>query len=400
MSQSSKRAKKRRSTQQQSLQEQSGLVTSQVSPGSVPVTFQAALGSTDEPSGDEPVRGQELAPLSFKELSDRYGLGFELLRRMGYGSGPNGLSLRAGSLQAPLQARRNQGRQGLAADAESDFPSLDTQESQEPQTTEDLTALLSSVLADMREAGDTEEAEELQHMASFCHLKGEALEDVPRPKRRPLKRKVLEESRNIGTEHGQAASGDIQAEMEALRAVHQSFSSEEFPVELERQAEHLQWNRRWRKELGSYEEFLDRQGSELRTVRCPAGHTLVLPRWSQQSASQVPPGLRSRYVAWCRQQRLAASGKAKRKWKHLEKTFARLCPCSEESTNCIAESSKSSAAEPASQAHQAKTKDKAAAPQREQAELAKIPSASPAEDEVDAPDLGWTIDTEGLESEV
>ena len=84
-----------------------------------------------------------------QELSKTYGLGFLLLQRMGYAFG----ALKPGALQAPLAAKANVGRQGLAQEAPPEAPA-------EAPRAEDLSQLLAQTLRSMRQAGDVEEAEE------------------------------------------------------------------------------------------------------------------------------------------------------------------------------------------------------------------------------------------------
>lgn len=82
------------------------------------VLFTPASHPEVDPANDAPIemdRSHELDPLSHDELSKKYGVGFSILRRMGY----SGAGLKPGGLQAPLAARANVGRQGLAEAAES-----------------------------------------------------------------------------------------------------------------------------------------------------------------------------------------------------------------------------------------------------------------------------------------
>ncbi|CAK9118768.1 unnamed protein product [Durusdinium trenchii] len=168
--------------------------------GRTTTTFQQATEATSESSPQEAgdSRKDELEPLSQEELSKKYGLGFALLQRMGYSAGA---PLAPGALVAPLAAKANPGRQGLTEEAEP--------EAQEPDPS-DLTGLLDQTLRSMREAGDLEEAEELQRLASFC---GGGLEGNPLPK--PKRRRPRDE---------RADDGD------ALAEILRQFRSPEFPA--------------------------------------------------------------------------------------------------------------------------------------------------------------------------
>ena len=249
-------------------------------------------------------RSDELEPLSHEELSAKYGLGFSILRSMGY----SGAGLKPGSLQAPLAARANAGRQGLAEAAETAETAEDggvptRQEPDEPAV--DLTRLLSQTLRSMREAGDDEEASELEHMATFCNLQGEALEAL-QPKRPKRKRQIQE------------VSLDRAAEEAAVKCVLGCFEEADFPVEMQEQARALKWKKRWATSLGSFEEFVARHGPELRAIECPGGVSLLLPRHPLPNEDL----LQRKCFDFC-QARARSVGKCqgRRKWQHIIKTL-------------------------------------------------------------------------------
>ena len=285
------------------------------------VLFTPASIPEVDPANDatfEMDRSRELDPLSHDELSEIYGVGFSILRRMGY----SGAGLKPGSLQAPLAARANVGRQGLAeAQPESSGPGASTgqEELQEPAV--DLTNLLSQTLRSMREAGDDDEANELQHLATFCNLQGEreTLETMlPRSaskrKRRPTEKTGPVEKARL--DHDEAS---------ALRCLLGCFQNSNFPVEWQEQARFLKWNKNWAPSVGSFEAFVARHKPELHAVACPGGLSLLLPRKEQEESTEEC--LQRKCIDFCQQQAHAAGrGKCqgRRKWQHLLKTLQRI----------------------------------------------------------------------------
>ena len=269
------------------------------------VQFTPAGHAHEDPTADEAQldkgRNDELEPLSHEELSEKYGVGFAILCRMGY----SGKGFKPGSLHAPLAARANVGRQGLAEATEAGEVAAPGQgPDSELSEAVDLTLLLSQTLRSMREAGDDEEASELQHLATFCNLQGEALEALePRPKR---KRKAAQPDR----------VGDA-ADESAMRCILESFRDQDFPVEMQEQARHLKWNKRWAAALGNFHEFVARHEAELRVIACPGGVSLLLP-WQRQ-----PGPTEQRLEQSCLQLCHAHRGKSQagRKWKHMTKTL-------------------------------------------------------------------------------
>eukprot|EP00933_Yihiella_yeosuensis_P021906 TRINITY_DN17271_c0_g1_i3.p1 TRINITY_DN17271_c0_g1~~TRINITY_DN17271_c0_g1_i3.p1 ORF type:complete len:319 (-),score=91.61 TRINITY_DN17271_c0_g1_i3:339-1295(-) len=191
------------------------------------------------------------------------------------------------------------------------------------QEPDDLNDLVSSAIKAMQQAGDFEEAEDIQRLANFCSLEAELIEEMRpmRPKKRP--RQSLEED-------GSAAMAEAGAE--AMKCLLRGFSDEEFPVELDDQASTLRWNKRWRRELGSFKEFVESHDDALQMINCPGGFCLVLPR---RRSEDYPEGVigngtgssccTGKYLDWCRQQRVSAKGKFKQKWRHVETTIGRLC---------------------------------------------------------------------------
>merc|ERR1740123_1678366 len=167
----------------------------------------------------------------------------------------------------------------------------------------------------MREVGDADEAAELQNLASGVGFESklpalESIEDMSEPERccNRKRRKGLSQSIPSATIEQEA----LQALLKGLR------EPGYFPVELVEQAQTLRWQHRWAAHLGSYDEFVERHSSKtLRIVHCPKPHgPLVLP--AEVSSLGCDWSGRQRYTAWCRAHRQAATGKVKRKWKHLE----------------------------------------------------------------------------------
>ncbi|CAE8635361.1 unnamed protein product [Polarella glacialis] len=394
--------------------------------------FAAASAGTEdigaEEAEDNDAVSRELAPLSTSELSSRYGMGFELLRRMGYSGsaagGDSGIAggMRADSLQAPLLALKNPGRRGIVAATEEDAAEEQLRSAAALHEPESLDDLVTRTLAAMREAGDDEEACEIQRMAAFCSMEAGFLSDLPRP-RMPKKRRRPE-----AEQHWQE---DLEEEKEALELVLRSLFDEHFPVDLEEQGKRLRWDRKWRPSLGTYDDFAERHEDDLRVVRCPAGFALVLPK-RRPSSSNCGSWSCERYLTWCRQQRLGAKGKLKKKWKHLELTVERLCKgfqdslwhtrdehkeADEECTPLVAES----ADEQHRQKGAAASRDRQAAGrprvfkrakaakgaqnqgaewEEVQEELEKAPEQKEEEEaeEEEAVDLGWAIDIGSCET--
>jgi len=265
--------------------------------------------SAKPPSGDQVTdhqAPQSLESLAAPELSATYGRGYELLCRMGYGGG----GLRADSLQAPLRPHNHgKSRRGLGMEAVVHAPVCSAVNAA-AGAGDDMQTLLRSVLSSMQQAGDEEEAAELSLLAaSIGNL--ETLGE-PAPKRQRRRCDVLsatyEKERCSGI-----PSNLVTTLLESLR------SDDSFPVELGPQAHKLRWKQKWQDEFGTYEEFLEMHKTLFRVISCPRPHgPLVLPRDHLGSGAQ-------RYVAWCHARRVDASGKEKRKWKHIESLVQRVC---------------------------------------------------------------------------
>jgi len=191
-----------------------------------------------------------------------------------------------------------------------------------PESPEFMKSLLRQVLATMREVGDADEAAALQNLASGVGFTSnlpalESIEDACERERSCNKKR----RRSPGQSIPSAA-----VEQEALQALLQGLREPGyFPVELLEQAQTLRWQHLWAARLGSYSEFVERHSSNaLRIVHCPKPHgPLVLP--AEASSLGCDWSGRQRYTAWCRAHRQAATGKAKRKWKHIEGVVFRLC---------------------------------------------------------------------------
>ena len=276
------------------------------------VQFTPASVADEDPVADQMQANQgrkdELEPLSHEEMSQTYGIGFSILRRMGY----SGAGFKPGSLHAPLAARANAGRQGLMQAAEAE----ESQKLEDPpeQPAVDLTKLLSQTLRSMREAGDDDEACELEHLATFCNLQGGALEalEPSRPKRKRKTEKIP-----------LIKPGDA-ADEQALTCLLKCFEDQNFPVELQEQSEHLRWQACWGATHGCLEDFVARQEGQLRIVMCPGGARILLPRQPQSESTEKL--LRQKCMDFCVKQRAQFAGKcqARRKWQHLIKTLATL----------------------------------------------------------------------------
>ncbi|CAK0844063.1 unnamed protein product [Prorocentrum cordatum] len=154
---------------------------------------------------------RELEPLGAGEMSALYGKGFELLRRMGYSSGPLGTatagsassrlaaSVGAGSvssdavgvpgapgsvagaaggaaggeasrrgLVAPLRAEQRLGRAGLGAEGRGTEADPELRPPTAAGADRPIESLVQEAIAAMCEAGDDEEAAELRRLASCC----------------------------------------------------------------------------------------------------------------------------------------------------------------------------------------------------------------------------------------
>merc|ERR1719506_3437459 len=93
--------------------------------------------------------------ISSAQLSATYGKGFELLQRMGFTAGSQGL--RADSLAAPLRAH-NQGRSrmGVQGEEEGSSPPFVAAPNVAQGASRPMNELLMEVLASMQENGDAE----------------------------------------------------------------------------------------------------------------------------------------------------------------------------------------------------------------------------------------------------
>lgn len=278
-------------------------------------------------------RPDVLDALSTAELSETYGKGFELLRRMGF-SGAQGL--REDSLHAPLRAH-NQGRSrkgvhGVAEDCEPKHS--------EPILSigagKSLTDLLQEVLSSMHNEGDDEEAEELKRLAACVGLDGSLTSAVEPPRKRPCRQSpgaVL--SGDSSTTSSSEDEDDLEKTPEEKRKIAavlgQLCGTEDFPVTLEQQVQRLRKDGLWDFDADAYEVFVARH-DEFNLIRCPGSQgPLVLPRLERMAgSSRWCHG--AKYVNWCHEHRLCATGKSKKKWKHLESVVDRACrggPCVE-----------------------------------------------------------------------
>lgn len=284
-----------------------------------------------------------LDSLTTAEMSAKYGKGFELLQRMGFKANACG-GLRPDSLQAPLLAY-NQGRsrRGVQVEEEDLPPSIAPYSG--PVSKLPISDLLADVLRSMRDVGDDSEAEQLEQLANCVGFEG-SLKAFGAPaegtrKRKKKKARMAPEARVLMQASSSSSDSDGDSvdhaalasplEREAAAIVlKEMIDDQTFPVELDGQAEHLRWKGRWARELGAYEDFVERRSDLFRLVRCPWPHgALVLPlhvpgERSPCTNSAVWAG-GEKYAAWVHDKRLAATGKGKRKWKHLEKIVSRLC---------------------------------------------------------------------------
>lgn len=264
-----------------------------------------------------------LDSLDPSELSALYGKGFHLLKGMGFSAG----GLRADSLQAPLKAH-NQGRSRRG---------VQSLEVQAPVAVTPILAagmgkpigqLLKQVLESMREAGDDDDAEELNSLAACVGMEG-SLHSLG-ASWRERKRKPCPD---ISSSSSEESSEEVKAcaltpsplEQEAIDAVlHVFFGGCDFPVELTEQAQQLRWGECWHPRIcRDYGDFVERFPDLFGVVPCPRPSVaIVLPLI-------VPSGFcwnsTGRYASWCKERRLNATGKAKQKWKQVENKVKHLC---------------------------------------------------------------------------
>lgn len=286
------------------------------------------LAATPAPSGDaapakaETVAPKVLEPLDAGALSATYGLGYDMLKRMGFTGG----GLKTEALQTPLRAHNQgtsrRGVQGAGEEAEADAAFSPGESPLARGAGAPLSKLVQDAVRAMREAGDDGDADELQRLALFALRPGseELCGGASPPPASDSEESAPEAPVHPGTR---------ERDQDALSAVLNGLlHSSSFPVEASEQATELGWRRRWKGRLGPYIVFAERHKESLRVVRCPApAGALVLPALEPAPAGSVggpwPGG--SQYTAWCRAQRRAATGKAKRKWQHVEKLVARYC---------------------------------------------------------------------------
>jgi len=355
---------------------------------SAAVEFRAATGTSDQ---DKKRLPDVLEPLDSAELSATYGRGFELLRRMGFktSDGDEASGLRKGSLATPLRAVDNgTSRRGVtgAGEEQKEEDEKDTAGAVS-ESPEFMKSLLRQVLATMREVGDDDEAAELQRLAFGVGFTStspalETIEDLSEPERCRTSKRRRGPSQSI-------ASATV--EQEALEALLQGLRGPgHFPVELTEQAQMLRWKHRWAAQLGSYEEFVERHnGESLRAVHCPKPHgPLVLP--AEASSLGCDWSGRTRYTSWCRERRQGATGKTKRKWKHLEGVVFRLCggngsrpPRETTNAGCAAEAVAAAAAQALQPAVTPPTSDATACDRRPCDEASSVDGES---------GLGWVED--------
>lgn len=313
------------------------------------------IEDSTRPSATSSAVPRMLELLTASQLSATYGKGFELMKRMGF-SPDSGLGLRADALAAPLKAH-DQGRSRRGLQGASEVPQPPPSVARRAgRPTDDL---LAEVLAAMRKVGDEAAAEELLRLATGVRLHGDVDDnDVPTgagrpctgaaPRRRGMggSRAVvpgLEASSSCGGSDSEASSGSAPprprpGEDRAVAIVLKRMTSDGvFPVLLEEQARALMWKGRFAAALGSYEEFLQRRCDAFRIVRCPGdgrggGSTgaLVLP--AEGRGGGISTG---KYSMWVQRQRAAAGGKAKNKWRHVERVVVRMC-CAFESEPGVA----------------------------------------------------------------
>lgn len=259
----------------------------------------------DDSAEPTKLKSRGLDPLSDGELFATYGKGLDLLKRMGFAVGSG---LRNGSLKTPLRPH-SQGKSKLGVQSAEELPAPEPSVS--VGADRPTTALLTAVLASMREAGDNAEAEDLQRLAACVPFSSQELECAS-----------PSETESNSDDNVAVPSA---AAREAIAAVLDGLCCDEaFPIEASEQAIKLRWTKRFRGRLGSYEDFLERFGEDqLRVVPCPAPHgTLVMPRLREGGGS--PWTGSARYIAWCQDRRRNASGKAQRKWRHVEAMITRF----------------------------------------------------------------------------
>lgn len=275
----------------------------------------------------EAVQPKVLDPLSTAELSTTYGRGFELLQRMGFKAGAHGL--RDNSLSTPLRAH-NQGKSRRGVQGADEGEPAFVAQNEALGARLPLPDLLRDVLVSMREAGDHEEAQELEELAACVGLDGSlAALKVPSAKKRHRQRKsskvltLAKSSSSSSSSSGGRRARDPTEQEAVLDTLHRMLTEKHFPVEMEKQEQHLRWRRR-PAELGDYETFIERQSDAFYLVRCPAPHgALVLPRTLASVAGNWTGG--DKYTSWCRDRRVAAIGRAKKKWKHVEGLVGKIC---------------------------------------------------------------------------
>merc|ERR1712150_222924 len=113
------------------------------------------------------------------------------------------------------------------------------------------------------------------------------------------------------------------SEFEAVAAVLEAFTSDNFPVELTEQARRLRWGSEWHPRVGvDYGDFIERHQDTFGLVPCPRPYVaLVLPL--SLPGCKCWEG-RRRYLAWCSERRHTTTGKAKTKWRQVESKVNRL----------------------------------------------------------------------------
>jgi len=344
----------------------------------------------------EAVQPRILDPLDANGLSTLYGKGFALLQRMGFVPGAHGL--RKDSLQAPLKAHdQGASRRGVQS-SEENVQFAPTGASAAVGASRPFSQLLQDALASMREAGDDEEAEDLRRLASAVGLTNNVLEDdsgfrfSKRRRASSSKRRRASSddsssgsgtSMPAGSGQGSRAAPRSALQQEAMDAVLQGIRGDaNFPVEIAKQPQQLRWASRWKRRLGDYEAFVRRQSDAACIIHCPAPHggKLLLPRHGASTRSA------GRYAAWCHGQRLAAKGRAKRKWRHVEKMVAR----------CFRSQSRSE--QPAADLEETGSAD-VVQPAEDQADVEDAESCGSGDVvpsvEAEAESLGWWEDGEG-----
>jgi len=291
-----------------------------------PVEFQEASDLTAESSTLQPdLRKDELEQLSHEELSKTYGLGYALLQRMGFRAGE---ALKPGALAAPLAARANLRRKGLRQGANEE-PNVSETAAAPAAEPVDLTDLLADAVKSMREAGDVEEAEELQHLASFCEA-GVSWLPCQVPKKRQSRLSSLElEHLGSHCEEGvnwlprQKKPKQLDGDGDALAEVLQLFGSPEFPAELHQQEIFLNWQKRWQQRLGPYWPFVKRNEQDFQVIHCPNGMQMILPR--RRSSPDLQAFLQT-CADWCHYQSCNHTKRLKKKWRNLAKVVGRMGP--------------------------------------------------------------------------